>query len=702
MRRFGTASRLGIAGAVSAALAVAACVHTAPGPDPAADGRMLAAPEDWPSFGRTPGEQHYSPLEQIDRKSVERLSLAWHFDLPSEHTVSAPVAAEGKLFITTGHSTIRAFDAVSGELLWTYDSGTRQRAGHILRFFYGNRGLAYWEGHVFIATYDGRVIALDAKTGEPVWQQTTTEPGDGRFVAGPPRVFDGRLVIGHGGADFGPVRGYVDCFDARSGERLWRFYTVPGNPADGFENEAMEMAAETWSGEWWRFGGGGTAWNAFSYDPELNQLYIGVGNGYPYNHTLRSEGEGDNLFLASIVAVDADTGDYVWHYQTTPAEQTDYTATMDMTLATLRIDGRQRRVLMQAPKNGFFYVLDRTSGELISAEPFAEVTWATHVDLATGRPVEVPGYRYHGKELFRLKPSFAGAHSWLPQSFSPKTGLVYIPVIENAIDVGDKGIADLEDSWGGLGMVSHFVHDIPEAHTGYLKAWDPVAQEARWIVKQPSDWPGGTLATAGGLVFQGRIDGKFVAYDAETGSEVWTYEVGVPVIAPPISFGVNGTQYVSVLTGFGTAGAGSFVGGTEAFDVRYRLPRRLLTFALDGRDELPRDAPLAAVVSPDPTFVSDPELEREGALHYHLGGCASCHGMGGASGGAAPDLRYSPFPTDRAAFQAAVRAGSLVDAGMPRFEELSAQQTEAIRQYLRALMQQLRTGDPEPPAPLPF
>ncbi len=658
-------------------------------PDPSADGGLLGSPGDWPSFGRTAGEQHYSPLDQIDRDTVERLSVAWYHDLAPGNTVTAPVAAGGKLFVTTGHSRVRAFEAATGELLWEHDSGTRERAGFILRFGYGPKGLAYWNDRVFIATHDGHVVALDADSGEPLWEQTTTEPKDGRYVNGPPRVFDGKVLIGHGGADSGPVRGYLDAFDALTGDRLWRFYTVPGNPADGFESEAMEKAAATWSGEWWRLGGGGTVWNAISYDPELDYLFLGTGNGYPYNHLLRSAGEGDNLFLCAIVAVEADTGAYVWHYQTNPAEQTDYNAAMDMTLATLVIEGRQRRVLMQAPKNGFFYVIDRVSGELISAEPHARVTWATHVDPETGRPVEAPGYRYHGRGLFELWPSVTGAHSWLPQSFSPRTGLVYIPAIERASTIGDEGL-DLSSPDAGAGVVGDFNLEIEGARRSFLRAWDPVRQTERWSVELPGDWPAGTMATAGDLVFQGRLDGKFVAYDASSGEAVWTHDVGVPIIAPPISFAVDGTQYVTVLTGAGASGSGLFAPASDGYRVDYRMPRRVLTFALDGAATLPASPPPPPMVAPDdPGYVPDAALEAQGAQQFAVAACFVCHGQNAANSGAAPDLRLSPYPTDRDAFHAVVREGALLSRGMPRFDELSIEQTEAIRQYVRARAREL-------------
>ena len=401
------------------------------------------ADSDWQSFGRDGSEQHYAPLDQINLQTVNRLGLAWQYQLPSGNSLTAPVQAEGKLFVISGHSHVHAFAAATGKLLWEFDSKAREKAGRLLRIGWGPKGLAYWNHRVFIATQDGSVVAIDANSGKQLWEALDIDRSEIRNITGAPRVFDGKVIIGHGGGDITPIRGYVTTYDAMTGKRLWRFYTTP-NPTGPQENAALEMAAKTWKGDRFGGGGGGTAWNAFSYDPELNLIYIGVGNGYPYNQLLRSSEGGDNLFLASIVAVKADTGEYVWHYQVCPGEQWDCTAVQDMTLATLTIDGKPRKVLMQAPKNGFFYVVDRATGEFISANNFAKVTWAYRIDQKTGRPVENPGIRYQGKGMFEMWPGVRGAHSWLPQSFSPRTGLVYLPVIEGASIIGrrDRGDSD--------------------------------------------------------------------------------------------------------------------------------------------------------------------------------------------------------------------------------------------------------------------
>ena len=336
---------------------------------------------DWPAFGRTFSEQRFSPLRQIDAENVARLGLVWSLDLPGVINVaSQPLAVAGVVYFAVGQSVVHAVDARTGKLLWRHDPEVAKVAGPKLRAAWGSRGLAFYRDKVYVGTLDGRLLALSAATGEPVWSVLTVERDDARFISGAPRVFDGKVLIGHGGADHGPVRGYVTAYDAETGRLLWRFHIVPGDPAQGFENAAMETAARTWTGEWWKHGGGGTVWNAITYDPEFDRVYLGTGNGAPWNQKIRSPGGGDNLFLCSVLALDADTGEYRWHYQTTPGETWDYNSAMDMLLATLPIDGKPRKLLLHAPKNGFFYVIDRETGKLVSAEKIGKATWALRVD----------------------------------------------------------------------------------------------------------------------------------------------------------------------------------------------------------------------------------------------------------------------------------------------------------------------------------
>lgn len=644
--------------------------------------------DDWPNFGRDGSEQHYSPLEQIKADNIGELRLAWHFDLEPGFTVSTPIAAEGKVFITTGHSHIRAFDAVTGKQLWEYDAKVREIAKSALHMTWGNKGIAYSNGRVFLATTDGRVIALDAGNGKPAWEQRQFEMSEPRNSNGPPRVFDGKVIIGQGGADISALRGYVTAYDAMSGKQLWRFYGVPGDPAKPAESKAEEVMRPTWKGDWFGKGGGGTAWNAFSYDADLGLIYIGVGNGYPYNQKLRSPGGGDNLFLASIVAVKADTGEYVWHYQVCPAEQWDCTAVQDMTIATLQIDGKPRKVVMQAPKNGFFYVVDAATGEFISAEKIAKVTWAERIDPETGRPVENPGIRYDGKDgLFELWPGPQGAHSWLPQAFSPRTGLVYIPIMELGALIGPS-VPGAGGFAAGMGVTLIPDADLPDSRRSFLKAWDPIAQKLAWSLELPGDWPGGVLATAGDLVFQGRIDGQFVAYEAKTGKQLWSFKTASPVVATPISYRANGRQYVTVLTGSGSQGGGILATGNAAYRTDYRLPRHVLTFAIGGNDKLPAFEMPALVPPADPDFEVEADRVMQGAMAFANNACLVCHGMNAIGGGAAPDLRYSPMIVNQDAFKSVVKDGALKLNGMPPSSHLTDDQLEQIRYYLRARAKQ--------------
>jgi quinohemoprotein ethanol dehydrogenase len=639
--------------------------------------------DDWTNYGRDGSEQHYSPLTQITLQNVDKLHLAWHYDLEPGYSLASPVAAEGKLFITSGHSHIRALDASTGKLLWEYDAKTREISPTPLHMAWGNKGLAYWNGRVFIATTDGRVIALDAGSGKPVWEQRDFGVNELRNGNGPPRVFNGKVIIGHGGADISPIRGYVSAYDAMTGKLAWRFYSVPGDPSKPAANKAEEVMRPTWKGEWFGKGGGGTAWNAFSYDAELNLLYLGIGNGFPYNHLLRSPGGGDNLFLASIVAVNADTGEYVWHYQVCPAEQWDCTAVQDMTIATLQIEGKPRKVVMQAPKNGFFYVLDAATGQFISAEKISKVTWAERIDQTTGRPVENPGIRYQDKQgLFEMWPGPQGAHSWLPQAFSPRTGLVYIPIMELGALVGAPR-PGAKDFTAAMGVTMIPDAELPGSRRSFLKAWNPLTQQAAWTHELPGDWPGGVLATAGDLVFQGRIDSRFLAYDAKSGKEVWSFKTEAPIVAAPISYGQKGRQFVTVLTGSGSQGGGILATGNAAYRTDYRLPRQVLTFAIDGKDTLPPFELPALVAPQDPDFHAEPERITQGATMFAMGSCLVCHGMNAIGGGAAPDLRYSPIIVNKDAFKSIVKDGALKLNGMPAFAQLGDEQLELIRYYLR-------------------
>lgn len=643
---------------------------------------------NWAAWGKNFDEQRFSTLEQINKQNVSRLGLAWSLELPDVWNVSSqPLAIDGVLYFAVGYSVVHAVDTKTGTLLWKYDPKVDSKK---MRMAWGSRGLAYWQGKVYTGVQDGRLFALDAKTGQLVWETLTTEPGDNRYITGAPRVWagkdgKGKVIIGHGGADFGHVRGYVTAYDADTGQQDWRWWVVPGNPADGFENQAMEQAAKTWSGEWWKFGGGGTVWNAMTYDPEYNRIYLGTGNGSPWNAKLRNPEGGDNLYLCSVVALDADTGEYLWHYQTTPNETWDFNSTMDMVLATVEIDGKPRKVLMHAPKNGFFYLIDRETGKLISAEKLGKVTWAEKVDMATGRPVENKGVRYEGGEALTW-PGSGGLHNWQPMAYSPKTGLVYIPAREMAGYYNDKEIDPRTwqmDKDGPLGIAGFF-DDVPKnAGKSSLLAWNPLSQTKAWELPTPGATAGGVIATQGGLVFQGQADGKFVAHDADSGAVLWSADMGVGTQAPPLTYEVDGKQYVSVLAGW--AGGQMLLGSLSAQHgwVGREHPRRLLTYVLDGKAELPASA-APSEVKPlhDPGFVIDQALAAKGKPLYGKN-CTICHGTGVVAGGYAPDLRASPVPLAAPAFKAIVQGGALEARGMPKFDELSDEELDSIRHYIR-------------------
>ncbi|MCZ6855719.1 MAG: PQQ-binding-like beta-propeller repeat protein, partial [Gammaproteobacteria bacterium] len=574
-----------------------------------------------------------------------------------------------------------------------YDPKVASRAGERLKvsFLHGSRGVAFWNDKVYSATRDGHLIAIDARTGKEVWSVLTVDPTKALYISGAPKVFKGKVLIGNGGTENGANRGYVTAYDAETGKQAWRFHIVPGNPADGFENETMEMAAKTWTGEWWKYGGGGNAWHGFTYDPEFDALYIGTGNGAPWNRKIRSPGGGDNLFLCSIVALNPDTGEYLWHYQTTPGESWDYNSNMDIVLADLEIDGREVKALMHAPKNGFFYVIDRATGKLISAEPFAEVTWASRIDLATGRPVEVPGARYENGPAM-VTPGPYGAHNWPSMSYNPDTGLAYIPTIHQHYQYSDDEV-DLKawqsPDWQssvpteGFGVAAEQLAYVPDAVRGSLQAWDPVRQQQAWEVQLPVAWNPGTLSTAGELLFQGRADGELVAYHAANGKTLWRYPVGLGIAAPPITYSIEGRQYIALLVGFGSAFAA--LGGTEAAELGWSYGthmRRLLVFSLKGDAELP---PLPPPKVPEPIVAPFFEVEADLAMTGAdiFGQCSLCHGSESVSGGLAPDLRASPIVLSESAFADVVRVGTMRDQGMPSFESLSNGQLKALRHYIR-------------------
>ncbi|MDB5417237.1 MAG: glucose dehydrogenase, partial [Phenylobacterium sp.] len=558
--------KLGLAMAL--AVGLVACQKAGGGAN--VDGARIAAADtngEWVSYGKGYSEQRFSPLDKVSTANVGRLGLAWYAQFDTDRGQEAtPLMVDGVLYTTTAWSKVFAFDAATGKLIWSYDPKVDGKKGFDACCDVVNRGVAVWKGRVYVGALDGRLIALDAKTGQVVWSVQTTDPGKPFTITQAPRVVKDKVLIGNSGAEYG-VRGYVTAYDAATGKQVWRFYTIP-NPtgaADGAASDKVlkEKAAATWpEGAWKLVGGGGTVWDAMVYDPALDMIYFGVDNGTPWNQQERSGGKGDNLFVSSIVAVKADTGEYVWHYQVNPGESWDYSAVQPMILADLTIGGQPKKVLMQAPKNGFFYVLDRTNGKLLSAKAFVPVTWASGIDLATGRPIENPSARYKSDVDLQM-PAPLGAHNWHPMAFSPKTGLVYIPAQSMPFAYqSDPNYVYKPGGWNlGVNMLANAGPTTPEQAKqlaamikGSLIAWDPVSQKAVWTVQRPYFWNAGVLATGGGLVFQGAAEGQVYAYDAANGKQLWAYPTGNGVIAAPMTYELNGEQYVALMVGSGGGG----------------------------------------------------------------------------------------------------------------------------------------------------
>lgn len=665
--------------------------------------RPAPPPIEWPVYGRTNMGLRFAPADQINRATVGRLGLAWYHEFDTDRgQESTPIMVGGVLYVSTAWSKVSAFDARTGRQLWSFDP-------EVPRPTLGkgccdaiNRGVSVSNGRVFVATLDGRLIALDARTGRQLWSTLTVDQSKPYTITGATEVAGDLVLIGNAGAEFG-VRGYISAYHAATGKLAWRFFTVPnpegkpdGQPSD---KPLRELAAPGWFGDGWRQnGGGGTVWDSIAYDPQSGILYFGVGNGGPYDWHIRSDGKGDNLFLSSIVAVKAATGEYLWHYQTTPGDSWDYTATQHIMLLDADYKGRQRKLLIQAPKNGYFYILDRTTGELLSAEPYADVTWSKGVDIKTGRPIEAPGAHYQDKP-FLQSPSGLGAHSWHPMAYSPQTRLVYIPaqamVQEFARDPGFKHRSGHMNI--GIDTRTLAVPDDPAqlekmkaAVHGELLAWDPFEQKARWRVKHPFFVNGGVLATAGGLVFQGTAEGTLKAYDASTGAELWSYPTVNGIVAPPISYAIDGRQYVAVMVGYG--GPSAMYGTIVPY--RPRLPGRLMVFALDGKARakpyvIPQPAPI------DLTGVTSSGDPVRGLAAYN-DTCLVCHGFS-ARGRYTADLRRSQIVKDPEAFRSVVIDGAFKELGMVSFApHVSPERAEDIRAYLiQEARKVVERGDPD-------
>jgi quinohemoprotein ethanol dehydrogenase len=651
----------------------------------------IADGADWTMYGRTTDEQRFSPLTQINEQNIEQLGLLWSRELGTTHGLEAtPLVSNGVIYTTGQWSVAYALDARTGQILWTFDPKVSRANVRTICCDIVNRGLALYQGKLYLGTLDGRLIALDAKSGNPVWDIVTVDQSKPYAITGAPRIVKGMVLIGNAGSEFG-VRGYLSAYDAETGKLLWRTYTVPGDPAKGIESKALQDAAKTWHGQYWVAGGGGTIWDSIVYDPKLDLVYAGTGNGTAWYRDLRSPGGGDNLYLASILAFRPGNGELVWHYQVTPQENWDYDATQPLMLADLNIAGTPRKVIMQASKNGFFYVLDRQTGQFLSAKPFVDqVTWATGIDPQSGRPIESAA-AYDRLNPVLVSPAPGGAHNWYPMAFNPRTGLVYLPARQGsyALHVPYKGWISNTTNWNrGEDTAYHGpllakLIAVPPM-TGLLLAWDPAKQHEVWRVPLPQVESGGVLATAANLIFQGRSDGVFCAYRATDGKKLWQFDAGTGIMAPPVTYLLNGVQYVTLMVGWGGAAGINNIPGSGFVKPGYG---RVLTFALGAHATL-QVPPFGHPGPPSPAIhmKATPAMIHEGDVLFARH-CFYCHGVAVISSSGVPDLRYATAATHHQ-FQSIVLGGRQ-QLGMPSFKDaLKPDQVRAIEAYVLS-----RAGD---------
>ena len=651
---------------------------------------------EWRLIGGGAYEQHYSPLKQVNDATVGALGLAWYADMPTtDGLTGVPLVAGGVVYQSGSLGNVWAHDLKTGKLVWSYDAKIRFPTGLVASWGARlSRGLALWEDTVLKATGDCRLIALDRRTGARRWEVQSCNPLEYKTITGAPRVGAGKVFIGNSNADSGIGRGYVDAYDIGTGKHLWRFYTIPGDPAQPFESPAMEMASKTWGKEYWKHSGGGSPWEGITYDATTNLVYIGTDGPAPFAPTTRESDGGDELFTNAIVAVNADTGAYVWHYSTTPGDGWNYAATMPVVLADLVIGGEQRHVILSAPKNGFFYVLDAHDGKLVNEpKPILPVNWASRIDMQTGRPVLTDEAKYwqKGKEGAVVSPSPMGAHNWMPMSYSPQTGLVYIPVTDYPVHAS----IDQTNSVGRVDIDFYYAptHHLP--FKGTLLAWDPVRQQPRWSHDVGPPYEGGTLSTAGNLVFQGTTTGTFNAYRADTGEKVWSYQTASGILGAPSTVEVSGRQFVLVAAGSGTTAA---VGFAPKFSGRASGPPRLLAFALNGHAKLPVAAAAAETFPQPPAPLADAAMIARGKALWDENGCELCHGVGAIGGlGSVGDLRRTNAATYEL-FADIVRRGLYKDAGMPVFADtLTDEDLPALKAYLISVAWQAYREAPQAP-----
>ena len=593
--------RFGIAFAAAAFLTIAFAQrnNSSAQPAPVTDQVLKSAgtpadtlPGSWLSYGRTQGETRYSPLKQIDTSNVGRLGLAWSYVVGAggSNQEGTPLVWNNTLYGITAWSVVYALDARTGQQIWRWDPEINQTTVRP-KICCGivNRGIALYNHMIIAPAIDGRLFALDAFTGKPIWESRVAYPQDNYTITMAPRIANGKVIVGISGGDK-PTRGFVDAYNASDGKRLWRFYTVPGDPSKPYENDDMRAAAKTWGGDFYTKGGGGAVWDGVAFDSEANLVYVGTGNAEPWVQKFRGAQNVDNLYTCSILAIDLNTGRLKWHYQTVPNDNWDFDSVQQLMLLNLTIQGRQRKVLMQAAKNGFFYVLDRITGDFISAGPFVKVTWATGFD--NGRPVVNPEAYYDTDDPVSIYPTGGGAHNWSAMSFNPATGLVYISAsymsfpyqAAKELTPGSTGYVRPP---GKTRQIEKFIGPVaPEGVRGGLQAWDPVNQKLAWRADGGGGIGGGTVTTAGNLVFHTVNDGSFRAFSADKGEKLFEVQVGRTGIAPPITYEAGGKQYVAFMGGLGRPA--NVVGPNDA---KIDYPPMLFVFELDGKGELPKAAP---------------------------------------------------------------------------------------------------------------
>jgi quinohemoprotein ethanol dehydrogenase len=688
-----TLAGLAMLAACAADTGVSGSSAAAPAKSGAVDAARLAAGEgdSWLSDGRTYSAQRYSPLTGIDAANVNQLGIAWYDDYDTFRGIEAtPLYADGVLYNTLAWNITIAYDAKTGARLWTYDPKVPREMGRYACCEPVARGMALWQDKAIIATLDGRVIALDRKTGKEVWSTRTFEQTMPYTITGAPRVFNGKVVVSNSGGDLG-VRGFVIALDANTGEKAWKFFLTPAasTAPDGEASDPiMPMIRKTWSedGMWKDLGGGANAWDSIAYDPKLDLVYVGTGNGSPLSWKYRSKSTGDNLFICSIVALHGKDGSYAWHYQMVPEEDWDYTCTSSIVSATIQVGGKDRDVLMQAPKNGFFYVLDRKTGEFISAKPYLKVNWTTGLDPKTGRPAMNSAMHY-GPDPVLVYPGPGGAHNWFPMGYSPRTKLAYFPAYQSAMvyaldpDFKPKPFRSNAGYGGYTGAVGEKRNKLMASWADEEKAWlvayDPEKQEIRWRHELPRHGNGGVMITATDLVFEGTTKQTFAAFDARTGKEVWSYPVQSAPVAGPITYEIDGEQYIAVNAGWGGGAAGvERMAGTA-------LPRaaaRLIVFKLGATKQLPVLDTTVTIPSPPPLRATEAEVQRGAQLFAQT--CAVCHGQGAVGG--VKDLRHMTRDTHDK-FNQIVLGGLYVDKGMASFKDLlNEQQVNDIHAYLIA------------------